>query len=92
MEGICNSLMSTRRDETQIPLLLQLVTDNYFVSRLLGSSSRAARKCLLFDRSKNTTESDLDLSEVSQISNKDLNFPYMILDLFRLACSFFCSG
>ena len=67
------NLRSNRRQETRIPIQLQLVEDKDFITQSLGSGHPTAGQVSLFDSS---SESDLDLSDLLKHSGRDFqNYP-----------------
>ena len=62
---------SNRRQETRIPIQLQLEEDEDFITQSLGSGHPTARQVSLFDSSIDTSESNLDLSDMLKHSNRD---------------------
>ena len=65
------NLGSNRREETQLPMQNQLVDDEEFVTQSLGSSHTVAEQVHCSDNSSSTSDSDLDLKELLQYSDKD---------------------
>ena len=64
VEATPYNLRSTRRDEVNIPMQIELVDDEGFITQSLWSSHHSARKVPCFDNSGSTSDSDLDLSEL----------------------------
>ena len=74
------NLRSNRRQETRIPTQLQLVEDEDFITQSLGSGHPTAGQVSLFDSSIDTSESDLDLSDMLKHSGRDFqNYPPTVL-------------
>ena len=86
MEASRYSHRSTRREKAHMPVQLQLVSDEDFVTQSSESSQLASGQISFSEYSGSISNSDLNISQSLQNSGRDLYMSPFCLCLIRKRC------